>query len=153
CATCLLPPAILMGASLPVLSRCFEPTPTGRGHLGLLYAANTIGAVVGCLLAGFYLLPVHDTLVATLVAAMITGALAVASLTLSPAGAKPKRTATFMPCTSTDRVASHLVLTTIAVSGLCALGAEVVWTRLLSLILGATVYTFSVILAVYLTGL
>src|SRR5262245_38485347 len=110
CATCLLPPAILMGASLPVLSRYFEPTPSGRGHLGLLYAANTIGAVVGCLLAGFYLLPVHDTLVATLVAAMITGALAVASLKLGPAGAKPKRTGTLMPCPGTDRVASRLVL-------------------------------------------
>jgi spermidine synthase len=41
----------------------------------------------------------------------------------------------------------------IAISGLCALGAEVVWTRLLSLMLGATVYTFSIILAVFLVGL
>jgi spermidine synthase len=41
----------------------------------------------------------------------------------------------------------------IAFSGLTALGAEVVWTRLLSLLLGATVYTFSIILAVFLTGL
>jgi spermidine synthase len=38
-------------------------------------------------------------------------------------------------------------------SGFCALGAEVVWTRLLSLMLGATVYTFSIILAVFLAGL
>ena len=42
---------------------------------------------------------------------------------------------------------------TIALSGLCALGAEVVWTRLLSLMLGPTVYTFSIILAVFLVGL
>ena len=41
----------------------------------------------------------------------------------------------------------------IGLSGLCALGAEVLWTRLLSLSLGATVYTFSIILAVFLTGL
>jgi spermidine synthase len=41
----------------------------------------------------------------------------------------------------------------IAISGLCALGAEVIWTRLLSLMLGATVYTFSIILAVFLVGL
>ena len=34
-----------------------------------------------------------------------------------------------------------------------ALGAEVVWTRLLSLMLGGTVYTFSIILAVFLIGL
>ena len=42
---------------------------------------------------------------------------------------------------------------TIAISGACALGAEVVWTRLLGLMLGATVYTFSIILAVFLVGL
>ena len=45
------------------------------------------------------------------------------------------------------------VYLTIALSGLCALGAEVVWTRLLSLMLGPTVYTFSIILAVFLGGL
>ena len=41
----------------------------------------------------------------------------------------------------------------IALSGMSALGAEVVWTRLLSLMLGGTVYTFSLILAVFLIGL
>ena len=41
----------------------------------------------------------------------------------------------------------------IALSGMSALGAEVVWTRLLSLVLGGTVYTFSLILAVFLIGL
>src|SRR5579863_426407 len=45
------------------------------------------------------------------------------------------------------------VYVVIALSGLCALGAEVVWTRLLSLMLGATVYAFSIILAVFLAGL
>ena len=42
---------------------------------------------------------------------------------------------------------------TIALSGATALGAEVVWTRLLGLLLGATVYTFSIILAVFLVGI
>src|SRR5205814_8908561 len=48
---------------------------------------------------------------------------------------------------------SWAVYVTIALSGLCALGAEVIWTRLLSLMLGPTVYTFSIILAVFLVGL
>ena len=48
---------------------------------------------------------------------------------------------------------TNAVYVTIALSGLTALGAEVVWTRLLSLMLGATVYTFSLILAVFLVGL
>ena len=42
---------------------------------------------------------------------------------------------------------------TIALSGATALGAEVVWTRLLSMLLLGTVYVFSIILAVFLTGL
>src|ERR1019366_6294878 len=45
------------------------------------------------------------------------------------------------------------VYVAVALSGACALGAEVVWTRLLGLTLGATVYTFSIILAVFLAGL
>jgi spermidine synthase len=45
------------------------------------------------------------------------------------------------------------VYLTIALSGMTALGAEVIWTRLLSLTLGATVYTFSLILAAFLSGL
>src|SRR5207247_9986272 len=46
-----------------------------------------------------------------------------------------------------------LIYTVIALSGCSALGAAVVWTRLLSLLLGATVYTFSIILGVFLVGL
>src|SRR5262249_54152582 len=48
---------------------------------------------------------------------------------------------------------SKAIYVAIALSGLTALGAEVVWTRLLSLLLGGTVYTFSIILAVFLLGL
>src|SRR5262249_32143311 len=45
------------------------------------------------------------------------------------------------------------VYSAIAISGAAALGAEVVWTRLLSLLLGGTVYTFSFIAAAFLAGL
>ena len=60
CSICLLPPTALMGASLPAVSRCLESTPRGISWLGILYGANTIGAVFGCLFAGFYLLRVFD---------------------------------------------------------------------------------------------
>ena len=50
-------------------------------------------------------------------------------------------------------VAPTLVYATIAVSGACALGAEVIWTRNLALLLGGTVYTFSLILGAVLAGL
>jgi spermidine synthase len=153
---CLLPPTVLMGASLPAIARWVETTPKGVSRLGLLYSANIAGAVLGCLLAGFYLLRVHDMAVATYTAAVINTA--VAGLALALAGFDRQRN----PERGEERTAGNrvprapgapLVYVAIALSGLAALGAEVVWTRLLSLLLGATVYTFSIILAIFLLGL
>ena len=73
CAICLMPPTILMGASLPAAARWVESTPEGVSWLGFLYGGNTVGAVFGCLFAGFYLLRVFDLTTATLVAAAING--------------------------------------------------------------------------------
>jgi spermidine synthase len=153
CAVCLLPPTLLMGASLPAIARWMETTPQGVSWLGFFYGGNIAGAVFGCLLAGFYLLRLHDTTTATCVAAAINAAVAFTSLGL--AALTPHCRAVGHPtqgCPARAPV-SWPVYITIALSGLCALGAEVVWTRLLSLLLGGTVYTFSIILAVFLTGL
>src|SRR5262249_31666169 len=65
CALCLLPPTFLMGASLPAIVRWIESSPRGISWWGLLYGGNTVGAVAGCLFAGFYLLRLHNTIVAT----------------------------------------------------------------------------------------
>jgi spermidine synthase len=67
-AICLLPPTIMMGATLPAVARWVETTPRGVSWLGYFYGSNTIGAVFGCLLAGFYLLRVYDMPIATFVA-------------------------------------------------------------------------------------
>ena len=55
CAICLLPPTLLMGATLPAIARWVETTPTGVSWLGFFYGSNIAGAVFGCLFAGFYL--------------------------------------------------------------------------------------------------
>jgi spermidine synthase len=153
-AACLLPPTCLMGASLPAISRWVETTPRGVSWLGLLYSANVAGAVAGCLLAGFYLLRVHDMAVATYVAAAINLAVALLALALtSSARHRKDPSAEERSPQATRAPGALLIYAAIALSGMAALGAEVVWTRLLSLLLGATVYTFSIILAVFLTGL
>ncbi len=151
-AVCLLPPTVLMGASLPAIARWVEATPKGVSWLGLFYSANIAGAVVGCLLAGFYLLRVHDMAVATYTAAAINVTVAVVAWSLAGRAMVPGATAKRMPVARRAPGAA-LIYAIIALSGLTALGAEVVWTRLLSLLLGATVYTFSIILAVFLIGL
>ena len=150
---CLLPPALLMGCTFPAAARWVgDATARGVSWLGLLYSANTWGAVAGCVLAGFYLLRVHDLAVATYTAACINIVVALAAFRL-PAAATAV-SAEQRPATAPQRApgVSWIYLST-ALSGLAALGAEVVWTRLVSLLLGATVYTFSIILAVFLAGL
>jgi spermidine synthase len=150
-AICLLPPTLMMGATLPAISRWIETTPQAASWWGFFYGGNIAGGVFGCLLAGFYLLRIHDMATASYVAAFINLAVALASLALS-------RHLTYdTPSAATETAApapdSWPVYFAIALSGLCALGAEVIWTRTLSLMLGPTVYTFSIILGVFLTGL
>src|SRR5688572_27455589 len=70
-AICLLPPTLLMGATLPAIARWVETTPQGVAWLGFFYGGNIAGAVLGSLLAGFYLLRVHDMVVATFAAAAL----------------------------------------------------------------------------------
>ena len=159
CAVCLLPPTVLMGASLPAIVRWVESTPRGVSRWGLLYGGNTVGAVFGCLLAGFYLLRIYNTATATYVAAAINLIVAAASFALArrvPAQAQPLpdgRGSESGLDPSRDRQGALAVYVTIGLSGACALGAEVVWTRLMGMMLGSTVYVFSIILAVFLIGL
>ena len=81
-ALCLTPPAILMGATLPALYRCARSATSG----GTIYAANLVGAVLGCLWAGFYLLPRYDMATATYAAAALNFALAGVSFLASKIG-------------------------------------------------------------------
>ncbi len=156
-ALCLLPPTLLMGASLPAIARWVEATPKGVSWMGFFYGGNIAGAVIGCLFAGFYLLRVYDMPTATIVGVVINFAVAFIAFSLAkrapydhPSGVQEIAEGDLQDETPRR---SRVVYFAIALSGMCALGAEVVWTRLLSLMLGATVYTFSLILAMFLIGL
>ena len=166
CAIILLPPTFLMGASLPAVARWIQATPRGVSWLGLLYGANTAGAVFGCLLAGFYLLRVFDMGSATYFAALLNAL--IGFISYSVAKVTPDQSTEETPAAQSnpakqsppeiESAQSHSagnwnIYLTVALSGASALGAEVVWTRLLGLMLGATVYTFSIILAIFLVGL
>ncbi len=157
CAIGLLPPTLMMGATLPAIARWVQTTPSGISWLGFFYGGNIAGAVAGSLLAGFYLLRVHDNTYATFAAVALNVLVALVAFviagrttyTVTEAEITASRTAPLfaMPAGTAP------VYLTIALSGMTALGAEVIWTRLLSLTLGATVYTFSLILAAFLAGL
>jgi spermidine synthase len=142
CALVLTPPTMLMGATLPIAAR-LRTVDVGR-----LYTMNLAGGAAGTALAGFYLLRVFDVYVASGVAVAINVLIAGAAWRWSgrAVAADLVQPASGIQATSALYVAAML-------SGFTALGAEVVWTRQLSLLFGASVYTFSLILTVFLGGL
>ena len=156
-AVCLLPPTLAMGATLPAMARWVETTPRGMAWLGLFYAGNTAGAVIGSALAGFYLLRLYDVGVTTGVALLtnlLVGWLAWQLARVSAGSGEASGNAPAAMAVDDGRLGAQVpVLLTMALSGFCALSAEVVWTRYLSLLIGATTYSFSIILAVFLAAL
>jgi spermidine synthase len=150
-AICLLPPTMMMGATLPAVSRWVKTTPAGVAWLGYFYGGNIAGAVVGALLAGFYLLRVHDMAVATYVAVLFNIAVAVVGLVVARVTSHEPQAETW--AAPVKAPGARIVYIVIAISGMTALSAQVLWTRLLSLNFGATAYTFSLILGVFLVGL
>ena len=150
-AVCLLPPTLLMGATLPAMARWVKTTPEGVSWLGFFYGGNIAGAVIGSLTAGFYLLRVHDMLVATFAAVALN--VLVAAIALIIARTAPYEMAVEQTGPVEQPKGAWAIYVAIGISGMTALSAEVIWTRILSLLYGGTVYTFALILAVFLFGL
>src|SRR5262249_9012545 len=148
---CLLPPTLLMGATLPTLARPVETTPDGVSWLGFFYGGNIAGAVLGCLLCGFYLLRRYDVTTATYAAAAVNAA--VAAIAIAIASGVTEDSGRQSDTEVRARETSATVYVAIALSGFCAMAAEAIWTRLLGLLLGASVYTLSIVVAVFLVGL
>jgi spermidine synthase len=151
----LLPPTALMGATLPSVARRYGQGSRGMSGLASLYAANTAGAVLGSLLSAFYLLAVWDVWVATIVAATLNLSVGRYALGLSQRVSEARAAPESVPAKPEPEETriTHAVYLVAALSGMTALGAQVVWTRLLTLLFGATVYAFAIILAVFLGGL
>jgi spermidine synthase len=154
----LLPPTLLMGATLPVLVDYFEHDLVGPA-LARLYAINTAGAVAGSWLGGFVLVPGVGLLAASVFAAALNVVAALAALRLAPPpreGGAAGDAATTPAAPAAARLspgAIRLVAVGLALSGFAALAFQIAWVRLFGLILGSSVYSFAGVLGVYLTGL
>jgi spermidine synthase len=160
----LLVPTVLMGGTLPALGRGLLRRKDRVGlAIGLLYFVNTLGAALGCFAAGFWLLPALGLSHTTWLAAAFNFAVASTAFLLdrrdapeSPAGSpapvdgeETAGPAVDAPLTSP---ASWPFVVAFG-SGLAALAFEVVWFRVLVLVFGSTVYSFSAMLSVFLLGL
>lgn len=154
----LLPPAVLMGGTFPVLARYRPQSPLSGPWVPLLYAVNTAGAVAGALAAGFLLMPAlgatRGTLVAVALNVVAAGVAWVLGRSERPVAAQsvapPSAAATDPEARARPLVS---VLAVIAMSGAITLAFEVVWTRALTLVLGSSTYAFATMLATYIGGL
>lgn len=153
----LVPAAVCMGATLPVLARLVEATTARPDHfIGLLYGLNTTGAVLGAGATGFVLLPriglAHSVQVAVAVnLALGVVALALGRLATESAATAPVRAeaADALP----DERRPRLAVAVSFLSGLTSFVLQVSWTRILALVFGSSVYAFSLILVIFLLGL
>lgn len=164
--TVLAIPTACMGATLPVLTR-YVVTRDDQigGRVGGLYAINTIGAVGGALIAGFVLLPrlgLQGTIWCGVAVNLLVFVLAVlVDKSSSGALAEATETQDMLNAEEVPEVTdagpamnyAWLILPIMTVSGLCTFVYEVLWTRLLSHILGGSVAAFAIMLGSFLTGI
>jgi len=140
-------PTSLMGASLPLLSHHVIREDSVSVKTGVLYGINTVGAVFGIILSAFFLIPLLG-LSATISVGVIVNLLVGVICFLAG-----KTAVTPPPDISQTVKTRDPLLYFYAVSGLVALAYEVLWTRILVLHLGSSVYAYAIMLAVFLIGI
>jgi spermidine synthase len=152
-ALVLLPPTIAMGATLPVVARGLIDRDAARGRgSAILYAANTLGAVLGAHLCGFWLIPELGLTRSVLAAGVVNLAVAgfiwrfAGDLRAAPlpqegiqSGGPPKGARPF--------------LIFFGVSGFVAIGYEIVWSKVFGIVMEGTLYGFAAVLSGYLAGI
>lgn len=149
----LLVPTAFMGATLPLLARyAVRRDDQIGGRIGALYATNTVGAIFGTLIAGFWLLPALGLSRTIYTGVAVNFLVFLVAAGLARSVATPARSATpAAPRFAWQRYDSILPL--ILLSGITSFAYEVLWTRLISQILGSSVYAFSSMLASFLAGI
>ena len=156
----LLIPSTLMGGTLPVLTRFFVKRLEQLGtNIGILYALNTFGAVIGTVAAGFFLIEALGIQWTLGVGIVINFAVTVIALAITRKASATEiddsQEETQQPESEPVRhqPERNLVLWAIGVSGFCALAYEVLWTRIMVFFLGSTTYAFATMLAAFLFGI
>ncbi len=159
-------PAAAMGATFPIAVGWWARS---AADAGVLYAANTAGAALGAVAAGFLLIPQLGLRGTTWIAVALNLIAAAGAWWLSRSGhGVPASPAVPERAEKKARKAPHslraprvnlpgpnprLAAAAAALSGFVALTYEVAWTRLLALIIGPTTYAFATMAAAFITGL
>lgn len=151
----LLIPTILMGATLPVLMKFAEISNKSIGKsVSLLYATNTLGGVVGVILAAFVLIEATGLTTTLLIAVAINMAISLTALLIRAKEVKQAKRnqeeTSFYKILTKD---TSLIIFAFAVSGMVAIAYEVLWSRVLTPTIGTFIYAFATVLAIYILGI
>jgi predicted membrane-bound spermidine synthase/tetratricopeptide (TPR) repeat protein len=159
CMAVLLLPAILMGGTLPLLSRFVTQSLSQlESSVSWFYFLNSAGAVLGAILAGFWLIPSLGLDFSTSVAAAVNMAIGGIALLLGMRVAQQPRPATVEQTSQGVDVLgiqwrALVIYGAVFLSGFVALAYEITWIRLLALVLGSSTYSFSLMLAAFIAGI
>ncbi len=150
-------PTVAMGGTLPAAARAIaRRDDDGRRDLALLYGVNTFGAVTGSLLANFAMLEIFGARLTLWMACLVNLLVAVLAIRVSREVDQPPQDRGDESASATDQkpeAPAIFVLGAAAAVGFAFFLMELVWYRMLGPILGGTVFTFGLILAVALLGI
>jgi predicted membrane-bound spermidine synthase len=152
-------PTFLMGGTLPAVARAVEGRADfGRRTVGLLYAVNTLGAVLGALVTTFFALEILGVRKTLWIAALLNLLVVMAARSLArelprEEASPEEETAAGEEIGSEGQRTGVLAPIAAGVAGFAFLLMELVWYRMLGPLLGGSSYTFGLILAVALLGI
>ncbi|HET9866058.1 MAG TPA: fused MFS/spermidine synthase, partial [Nitrospira sp.] len=162
----LIVPTALMGATFPLIVKWLVKWQSAgderRGAVATLYAVNTIGGALGAWATAFLLVPLLG--VSYTLSAAAFGNLIAALLALSVAAATRAARVDAMKVegiaksesvihVETPGASMGLLAVLLFLTGFVAVSLEVLWTRALEQVLSGTIYSFSIVLAVFLLGI
>lgn len=153
----ILPPSLMLGTTFPLLTAHLDrAVGAGAGGANWLYLANSSGAVAGSLLTGFWLIREMGNTGALLAVAILNIIVAaIALIAGAPLATEEDATAASEARSETavSETLRRAVLIAIGASGATAFIYEVAWTRLFAVTLGSSTYSFTLMLAAFISGL
>jgi spermidine synthase len=157
----LIIPTTLMGATLPMLARAVTTSQRRTISVTSLYTCNLVGAIAGTIAAGFVLLPSLGVSLTIWIAALTNLAIGMVALLLdsrdrgqqSVLKSKAGEELLERPASEQQATDTAFWLFCAVISGFVTISMQVVWSRMLSMIIGSSTYAFSIVLALFLTGL
>jgi spermidine synthase len=153
----MIPVTMLMGMSLPVLTRHLVRTDPDIGErIARLYGLNTLGAVIGSVASGYFLIELIGLRATTFVAVALNLCAGGGAVLIARTLQRPRELNAGVPAAARRprlRPRQYLVLCVTFVSGLVSLALEVLWTRIMLQDTGSSIYVFVAVVSVFLIGI